>query len=90
MPVVKLKRGGDEWLLQVGEEHVGPNTEITNLSIEEKALLVANGDEKQGFLPGNGEPGWEVVEILDDNNFQELYGVTNMQLGIMPPVQEQR
>jgi hypothetical protein len=73
VPVVKLKRGSDVWLLQVGDEHRDPkkNPAAGGRTVEEKALLVANGDGKD-FTPGNGKPGWTVASVHEDHELGDL------------------
>lgn len=75
MPVVKLVRGNDEWLVQVGDITDKP---ITDAEARQVALHQANGT-REDFLD-HDEGGWEVEGVYPDEQFHEMYGVTNKQL----------
>jgi hypothetical protein len=83
MPVVKLTRGEDEWLVQVGD--LEPDKRITDEEAKAHALRQANGDGKD-FLPSDDKGEWTVVSVHGDHeNFQEMYGVTDEQVrGSLP------
>ena len=68
MPVVKLVRGADECLVQVGD--IAQNKRITDKEAREVALDQANGT-RDDFLD-HDEGGWEVEGVYPDEQFQEL------------------
>lgn len=85
MPVVKLQRGQDEWLVQVGD--LEPDKRITHEEAKAHALRQANGDGAS-FLPADDKGEWHVVSVHgDDENFHEMYGVANHQLNEPLPTQ---
>ena len=76
MAIVKLTRGNDEWIVQVGDQV--PDRRITDEEAKQIALHQANGTRKDFLDHDNG--GWEVEGVYPDEQFHEMYGVTNEQL----------
>jgi len=72
---VKLTRGTDEWFVQVGDITTEP---ITDAEAQKVALEQANGTREDFLDHDNG--GWVVEGTYPDEQFHELYGVTNEQL----------
>ena len=68
MPVVKLVRGTDVSLVQVGD--IVQNKKITDNEARKVALDQANGT-RDDFLD-HDEGGWEVEGVYPDEQFQEL------------------
>lgn len=88
MPVVKLIRGSDEWLVQVGD--LLPDKRITEEEAKAHALRQANGDGKD-FLPADDKGEWKVASVHGDHeNFQEMYGVAHDQLHPLPTEPDER
>jgi hypothetical protein len=86
MPVVKLIRGDQEWLVQVGDITTEP---ITDEEAREHALRQANGDGKD-FLPADDGDPWEVEGTYPDEQFHEMYGVAHEQINAIPIEPDER